>query len=399
MNNITFDSLSSSILSYASFFDKESDRIDLKIVMITLSLFGAVSILASKLLLKGRVAKQPVQPEPAPTPRFTFSIPPQERTLRWHPDGTIVHDEVAETVDQAKKYFQLHRSAHEFQMLNQPLNRSFFDCDARLTTVLHRITVAIFSEENLQNHLPMIRREIRETLTTFFSDEHSSEQFASLMQECCFHIIMEIFYGDRGSYEDFMEIQPKIRSHSDSEMIGNFLNSHINDDNNTQGIARLFARENLDEDQEDHCVAILMKVALALTSSGIANLVGRFMNDKSLAFRIALSLGQNSTSSNDFNQDLMKVIVEDFRLKPIESKIDRGRLKILIDKFARNADLVGPDPETFNPDRFDKLPTNWTALEWGPFGFYTHACPGWRLYKFVATQFFTQMLTPPDDEL
>ncbi len=93
---------------------------------------------------------------------------------------------------------------------------------------------------------------------------------------------------------------------------------------------------------------------------------------------------------------LRQLLQEALRWEVPVSSINRGEQYVSIKSFAHMSAVVGPEPEKFDAERFEKTkegsPKFWPNLKFLPFGHGEHVCPGWKASVEPATQFIGVLL-------
>lgn len=350
-----------SSLINGTYHQDDSDSIDRRIIPVALTLLGFAIWIAGQ----GRFSR--IAPKP---PKLPYEL---------QPDGTFVPKIVTSVAD-AQFFLRMRRSAPEFVMGFTNINDSIYSCDHAFTQRYHRVVRTFFSEAYLRSHRAMIRSEARLALDQEIAKEGPLD-YARLLNGYFYHVFMHLFFGCRGDYQDFKQrFAQECGDFKHNEKIGQYLLTHLQP--NKTPLEQLFNREKLTEYQQCQLMAFLLAIGLNLTGGGIESVIQHLYKHKDLR-----------RYARQSPEALMRVIIEDLRLNSGEQQIKRGRIVIDLRQMAKDANLVGPDPETFNPNRFQKIPKELSACPWMPMGFGDNACPASRLYRVLATEFLSILLS------
>lgn len=266
------------------------------------------------------------------------------------------------------------------------INDSMLTCTSPLTRLYHTLTEKMLCEKRLQACLPDMKAKARELIeeTVSKSPLRTRAEWNNLVKTYCFQVFMKDVIGYVGSFKDLRE-NPNFCS-SKEWWIQLFTHCRYEEKSSTVGYLRA---QGLGVMQIKGVISDLLEALMFNVPPASLSTIERYARDGELQENLFKVLREKEQQK--LTPEVMAVLVENLRLNPTVSTISRlsstDIYEVDIAGFARQEEIVGPNPRVFNPTRFTKVKTAWPLLPWFPFGRGPHMCPGWRLFKYLAAQF------------
>lgn len=277
-------------------------------------------------------------------------------------------------LNEAKRQITRHRTHDEFYPPDLPMpivsNTDFFDCDPYYSKIFHNLAAQFFSGGNLKQYESMMREKASQLLR----DELNINDAIS---EYMYQMFCEIMFGYKGRYEN--DQRPP-------EYMGAFLLSR-SDPN--KFLAVIKDNPYLSDEQVHNFINVMWREIHSAAIRALGRQIVRASRHPDLQDKAA-----NAVNQKDLDEQILRFIIEEHRMNPdISGTIERGpKFKIRHKDFAKKEEIVGAHPETFNPSRYEKLPSSWYGLPWMPFGNGgCHGCPGMKLHEYLSKQFLKEL--------
>jgi cytochrome P450 len=302
---------------------------------------------------------KPSNPAPTSTP-ISAPTPQSDILARWKV---------------AKQQTTRHRTDEKFYPPDVPIpivsNRDFFDCDPNYSKLFHNLAAHFFSGGNLKQYEPMMREKASQLLRNELSIDFAIDEY--LYQMFC-----EIMFGCQGRYENDRR-PPKdmgalLLPRSDPKKF----------------LAAIQDTPQLSDEQVHNFIAVMWERTYSLANEALHHEIIRACCHRDLQDKAF-----NTVDQKDLDDQILRFIIEDHRMHPsLSDNIERGPNLIIMKHkdFANKEEIVGANPETFNPNRYKKLPNSWYGLPWRPFGDGgCHRCPGMKFHQYLSKQFLTEL--------
>jgi len=275
---------------------------------------------------------------------------------------------------EAQRQAALHRTHEKFYPPDVPLpivdNSDFTHCDPYYSKVFHNLAAQFFSGGNLKQYEPMMREKASQLLR----DEPNVNR---AIKEYAFQMFSEILFGYKGR-SDTGPTMP--------ELMGAWL---LPCSDPKKFLASIQDDHRLSNKQVHNFIAVMWRETSSTTDAALRNQIVRACRHPDLQDRAL-----NAVNQKDLDDQILRFIIEEHRMDPsISGFIERGPTIIRRPAdFVNEKEIVGADPQIFNPSRYQRLPSSWYGFPWMPFGNGgPNRCPGMEFHKYLSKQFLTEL--------
>jgi cytochrome P450 len=249
-------------------------------------------------------------------------------------------------------------------------NSDFAHSDPYYSRLFHNLAAQFFSSGNLKQYEPMMREKASQLLR----DEPTID---AALNEYVYQMFCEIMFGYKGKYSEGMRTP---------EFMGEWL---LPRSDPKKFLAVVHDDNRLSEKQIHDFIAVMWGETYSAAHGALRREIVRACRHPDLQDKASSAVNQK-----DLDDQILRFIVEEHRIDPsISGTIVRGPTIVMRHAdFTHKEEIVGSDPQTFNPDRYQKLPSSWYGLPWMPFGNGgPNRCPGMEFHKYLSKQFLTEL--------
>jgi len=377
--NLLTNAISTTVAPYWRPLKQKFEAHPIASALVIGSVLTIAAINARPLLNRIYVAKQNAV---EPTTELTPSNPAPIST-------PVQQSAILAQLKEAHRETSLHRTHDKFYPLDVPLrpveNEDFFDCDPHYSKLFHNLAAQFFSGGNLKQYESMMREKAGQLLKDELSIDDAIEEYM-------YQMFCEIMFGYQGKYkndkrhlkssDDFLLFR-----HSDpnKKFMSDFL-LPLSDPN--KFLAAIQDNPYISDQQAKIFIQTMWNITNLLARKALHHEIERACRHPDLQEKAS-----NTVNQKDLDDQILRFIIEEHRIRDLNDDIRRGPNFIFRHKdFAKKEEVVGANPETFNPNRYEKLPSSWYGLPWMPFGNGgPNRCPGMAFHQYLSKQFLKEL--------
>ncbi len=269
-------------------------------------------------------------------------------------------------------------------------SRGTEECCPELTTVYHQVARQFLGETALQAKAKDVRLYAESFVNNIPEDEVSKDQFVATIRPYGWNIFSHLLCG--------IPQQPK---GEDSQMIARSLVSGaLADDCLIKFMNKKKCKIGEDSYKlnREQIECFIKDLALPFTINTPYSVTFNVLSHLATLPEWQDHILNEQKESDEFSVDLLNFILETIRFDLPQPVVERGYDSIKLQGFADSAELVGANPEIFNPDRFRDETLfpggvrEWNGVKWLGFGYGAHKCVGSVVVKYLVATAVLELL-------